>query len=305
MSDRSVALVTDSTAEIHALDPAAEWTVVPLELEIDGRRLRDGPALSSAEFQHVLQGVNAVPMTLPPSVDAFAAAYEPLLTAHDRLLSIHLSGALSETVANARAAARALNAEQRIAVVDSRVAGLALGLLCLEAEARIADGADVAATRDGLDRIIAATRVYFSVFTLDFLYLSGRLARPLGTDASLPAHPPDDRPILTMQEGRLVLVERVIGETTRVQRIAELLAGEYGLDEPLVAACVHAGRRGEEAAGRLEELFTRSGNPTTTWYRAPLGPVLCAHTGFDVCGIAVYPRRLSSLRAPAPSGRPR
>jgi hypothetical protein len=22
--------------------------------------------------------------------------------------------------------------------------------------------------------------------------------------------------------------------------------------------------------------------------------VLCAHTGFDVCGIAVYPRRLSS-----------
>lgn len=306
MNDRAVAFVTDSTAEIHALEPEAEWFVVPLELEIDGRRFREGPELSSTEFQHLLQEVNTVPATLPPSADIFAAVYEPLLAVHERLLSVHLSGALSETVANAQAAARALDAEDRIAVIDSRVAGLALGLLCLEAEARIGAGANVDATRDGLERIIAATRIYFSVFTLDFLYLSGRLERPsrLGSASTSGAYPPDDRPILTMQEGRLALIERVIGERTRVQRIAELLAGEYGLDEPLVAACVYAGRRGEEAAARLERVLTVSRSPATAWYRAPLGPVLCAHTGFDVCGIAVYPQRLSSLRNPVPSGRP-
>jgi hypothetical protein len=36
---------------------------------------------------------------------------------------------------------------------------------------------------------------------------------------------------------------------------------------------------------------------------SPLGPVLCAHTGFDVCGIAVYPRRLSAIAAPGEGER--
>ncbi len=303
MNEGPVGLITDSTAEIHMLDPEADWHVVPLELEIDGRRLREGPGLSATEFHRLLQEVNTVPVTLPPSADAFAAVYEPLLAGHRRLLSLHLSGALSETVANAHAAARALGAEERIVVMDSRLAGLALGLLCREAESRLAAGMDVDTAREDLERIIAAARVYFSVNTLDFLYLSGRLERrqpqrSLGTGRSRLAaagDAADDRPILSLQEGRLSLVERVVGETTRVQRIAELLQGEYGPDEALVAACVHAGPRGAEAAERLERKLAESRPSGSAWYRAPLGPVLCAHTGFDVCGIAVYPRRLSRL----------
>ncbi|HUP02003.1 MAG TPA: DegV family protein [Gemmatimonadota bacterium] len=297
MRSGSVALVTDSTAEIHALDPGSEWHVVPLELEIDGRRLKEGPELSADEFHRLFQRVNTVPATLPPSIDAFASAYAPLLARHDAVLSIHLSGGLSDTVLHAREAARRLGAADLVTIVDSRLAGLALGLLCREAETRLAEGATVGETKADLDRIIAACRVYFSVFTLDFLYLSGRLARSSRPDqaAAGASHAADDRPILTLENGRLSLVERVIGETTRVQRIAELLEGEYGVGEPLIAGSVHAGRRGDEAAARLEQALTAALHPGTAWYRSPLGPVLCAHTGFDVCGIAVYPRRLSKL----------
>jgi DegV family protein with EDD domain len=264
--------------------------VVPLEIEIDGRRMREGHELSSAEFYTLFQHANAVPVTIPPSPERFAEVYGELLGRHERVLSIHLSGELSRTVEHARQAAARMGASDRVVVVDSRLAGLPLGLLCLEAEARLEEGHDPAEVARTLEAIAAATRVYFSVYTLDFLYLSGRLDRPAGNGPK----GQDDRPVLALEEGRLALIERVVGETTRVERMVELVAGAWGRDEPIVAACVYAGARGERAAQELERTLVEV-VPQVRWHRAPLGPALSAHTGFDVCGIGAYPARLSAV----------
>lgn len=287
---RGVALVTDSTAGIERLAPGLRCAVVPLTLEIDGALYREGADLTAADFYGLLQEAGSPPGTLPPDVEEFAAVYEPLLAENESVLSIHLSGELSRTVDRAREAAVRLGAEDRIAVLDSRLAGAALGLLCLEADARLSRGDSLAETRQALDRIIGGIRVYFSVYSLDFLYLGGRLDR-VGVPGSRVA---DDRPILSLEDGKLVLVERVIGETTRVDRTVELVRAEFGESEPLTGAVTHAGRRGQAAAGRLEELLGGGAGRVDIVFSLPLGPVLCAHTGFDVCGIAVYPRRLSA-----------
>lgn len=288
---KEVGLVTDSTAGIHALEPRVKWHVVPLELEIDGERFREGPELSAAEFHRMLQEANAPPTTLPPEVEAFERMYRGLLARHERLLSVHLSGELSLTVAHAREATLQMGVEDRVVVVDSRLAGPALGLLCLEIEARSVSDRSIPEMLEETGRIVEQALVYFSVYTLDFLYLGGRLERaPRPADAS---H--EDRPILTMRNGRLELVERVIGETTRVERVAELVEERLGRGEPLAAAVVHAGERGEEAARMLERRLLAAPGEDTVWHRAPLGPVLCAHTGFDVCGVAAYPRSFSAL----------
>lgn len=292
MNGPRTALVTDTTAAIESLAPGSSWTVVPLELEIDGRTYREGPDLSAGEFHQLLQQANAPPVTLPPSIDAFAGTFERLLEGADRVLSVHLSGELSQTVEHARAAARRVDGEGRVRVVDSRLAGAATGLLCLEAEARLADGEGVDEVAAALESLVERSLVYFSVYTLDYLYLGGRLERLPRTGAAAE----EDRPILTMRDGRLALVERVIGETTRVERMAELVEERFGREEPLVAVCVHAGPQGQEAARMLEErVRTTPRGDTTLWRRAPLGPVLCAHTGFDVCGVAAYPRAASRL----------
>jgi DegV family protein with EDD domain len=282
--------VTDSTAGIERISPGVRCAVVPLTLEIDGTRYKEDADLSAADFYRLLEAAGSPPATLPPDVDEFAAAYEPLLAESASVLSIHLSGELSRTVDRAREAATRLGAEDRIAVLDSRLAGAALGLLCLEADARLRRGDSLAETREALERIIAGLRVYFSVYSLDFLYLGGRLER-VGRSGSLVA---EDRPILSLEDGRLVLVERVIGETTRVDRTVELVAEEFGESEPLTGAVTHAGRRGQAAAARLEELLGGEAGRVDIAFSLPLGPVLCAHTGFDVCGIAVYPTRLSA-----------
>jgi DegV family protein with EDD domain len=275
---------------VERLEPKLRCDVVPLTLEIDGALYKEGADLSAADFYRLLEEAGSPPGTLPPGVDEFAAVYEPLLREHESVLSIHLSGELSRTVERAREAASRLGAADRIAVVDSRLAGAALGLLCLEADARLRRGESLAETRAALDRIIAGIRVYFSVYSLDFLYLGGRLER-IGGPGSRVA---EDRPILSLEDGRLTLVERVIGETTRVDRTVELVAEEFGDSEPLRGAVTHAGRRGQAAAARLEELLGGEAGRVDIAFSLPLGPVLCAHTGFDVCGIAVFPSRLSA-----------
>lgn len=288
-----VALVTDSTAGLDRLAPDLGCAIVPLALEIGGALYREGPELSSGTFYRLLEEAASPPATLPPRVDEFVRVFEPLLASHESVLSIHLSGELSQTVERAREAARLLSAEDRIAVVDSRLVGAALGLLCIEARARLERGASLTEARDTVERIAQGTRVYFSVYSLDFLYLGGRLERVGGSGSRVA----EDRPILSLENGRLTLVERVIGETTRVERTLQLVEGEFGAGEPLVAAVTHAGRRGQEAAARLEELLAANGMEVDVRFSPPLGPVLCAHTGFDVCGIAVYPRGLSVMRS--------
>lgn len=284
----SVGLVTDSTAGIDVLEPGGSWTIVPLELEIDGRRYREGPELSAREFHGLLQTSNTPPETLPPSIDTFVEVYRSLLERHERIVSVHISSELSDTVRNARSAIELIPATERIHLVDSRLAGPAVGLMMLEAEARAEAGQDAASVAEAMARIAAATRVYFSVFTLDYLYLGGRLER---ASTSSPGRA-EDRPILTIDRGRLELVERVVGETTRVARTLELTAEEFGSEEPLVVAVAHAGPRGAAAAQRLAASI-ESARPVRRCVRAPLGPVLCAHTGFDVCGLAVHPASLS------------
>ncbi len=287
----TIARVTDSTASIHDVAPGIRWTVVPLEVEIDGARYREGPELTAAEFHRMIQQVNTPPVTLPPPAEAFADTYAALLEEHDQILSIHLSGRLSETIANARAGAALLDAEDRVAVFDSRLAGAAVGLLCAEADARLARGEDLESVASALEAIVAATEAYFSVYTLDYLYLGGRLERQPRTGASQP----DDRPILALEDGRLELVERVVGDTTRVERILELIGAHFDVGGAIVSAIVHAGKRGETAAARIESALTTERVRAARCVRVPLGPVLCAHTGFDVCGVAVYPGSLSAL----------
>ena len=101
--------------------------------------------------------------------------------------------------------------------------------------------------------------------------------------------------LVSLQEGEIQGFEHYDkADTFRVDRTVELVAAEFGESEPLTAAVTHAGRRGRAAAERMEELLGGKGGRVEIAFSLPLGPVLCAHTGFDVCGIAVFPSRLST-----------
>ncbi|HEY0119711.1 MAG TPA: DegV family protein [Cellulomonas sp.] len=129
---RRVAVVTDSTA---ALPPgaAARWgiTVVPLDVVVDGRRHVEGVSLTSEALVEALRR-GAKVSTSQPSPEAFSRAYaSAAATGAEAVVSVHLSGDMSGTVAAAHSAAE--RAPLPVHVVDSRTTAMALGFAALAA----------------------------------------------------------------------------------------------------------------------------------------------------------------------------
>lgn len=308
-----VAVVTDSTA---ALPPGAAdevgLHVVPLEVSIDGVRYTEGADVTPEQLLHALERGAKVTTSQPPP-SAFAAAYERAAAAgaHE-IVSVHLSGEISGTVRSARTASAVSPVPVR--VVDSRTAALGLGFAALAA-ARCAatpepDADDVA--DDGLggavrrwvtravhrgaprswpdaDRVAhvaaataASSRVWFLVDSLEHLRRGGRLgtaAAALGTVLGL-------RPILSVQDGRLVVAEKVRTRRAARDRLEQLALAELA-DRPGSRIAVHHVGPSDVAEEVAAHVAAGVGVPVADVLVADAGAVLAAHVGPGLLAVVV------------------
>jgi fatty acid-binding protein DegV len=125
-------VVTDSTAALPD-GVAARWglAVVPLDVVVDGRRHLGGADLPPAALVEALRR-GAKVSTSQPAPEAFSRVYARLAAeGATAVVSVHLSGELSGTVASARSAAE--RAQLPVHVVDSRSAAMGLGFAALAA----------------------------------------------------------------------------------------------------------------------------------------------------------------------------
>src|SRR5439155_18885451 len=114
----------------------------------DGRREHDDEVDLDAFFDE-LRSREQLPQTTHPTVDDFTASYEQLLSAGNDIVSIHSSGALSQTCDAAREAAAALGAEEHVHVLDSQSICGGLGLIVLAAARRAVAG-------ETMERVVAS-----------------------------------------------------------------------------------------------------------------------------------------------------
>lgn len=192
-----LAVVTDSTCDLHPdTARALGLHIVPLQVVLGERTFLDWQDIDpDAVYDH--QRTGGTVTTRPASQEAFEATYRQLLATHDAVLSLHLSGQLSATAEHARQAARALNTEDRVRVVDSGLASIALAEAAIAAREAVQAGGDLqtalaAAQATGRDLLVE-----FTVPTLEYLRRGGRLSRTqelLGNMLGV-------RPILGFQTG--------------------------------------------------------------------------------------------------------
>jgi len=177
VTDRSVAIVTDSTADLPAqLVRARAITVVPLTLHFEGLSLLDGVDIKPSEFYRKLPNANTHPTTSQPAPGRFAETYEELLANHDEVVSIHISEKLSGTYASAVQGAE-MTDPQRIHVVDSQLVSMSLGLLTLAASEIAVQGGSADSVVERISAMRDQVQTYFSVATLEFLRRGGRIGR--------------------------------------------------------------------------------------------------------------------------------
>lgn len=271
---RRVQVVTDSTADLPP-DLVARWgiVVVPLYVHFGEESFRDGMDLSLEAFlERLARGEH--PTTSQPSVGAFKRAFQQLAAGGGEVISLHLASSLSGTCEAAMLAAD--QADGRVVVVDTGLFSMALGWLVLAA---------VRAARAGctLDEIVALVeemkgRIFVPALLedLEALRRGGRIGRVRQVAGSLL----NIRPIITVREGEVLLLERVRTRRAGLRRLVEMVAAAGPLEQ---VAVVHAGvpQLAEQVADALAPVFPREQMLVTA-----AGQVTIAHVGAGAVGVA-------------------
>ncbi|GGO28143.1 DegV family protein [Deinococcus humi] len=277
-----IAVLTDSTCDLP-IEEARKLGIhiIPLTVHMQERELLDWQEIDpDAVYSHMKAGGTA--STTPVAVAAFAARYRELLDTHDEVVSIHLSGKLSETVNHARRAVSLLNMERRIHVVDSGLASTPLAEAALAARTALLSGADPASAVRAAEAVCTQIHAEFSVPSLEYLRRGGRMGRTQAFFGNMLGL----RPILGFEGGELKALRRCKVDNA----IPDMLSGvrEHFGDQPLCISVIHAGRD----SGRMQALrhaVTTSGLNVKQARMHLMGPVIGAHVGPGTFGFMARP----------------
>lgn len=178
-----IKIVTDSSITIEPqVVEDLEITIVPLSVMVDGVVYSDAD-LKEGEFLRLMQSSKNLPKTSQPPVGVFAEVFERLGEHADKIISIHMSHALSGTVEAARQGATLSNVD--VTVIDSSFTDQALKFQVVEAAKLAKAGADLEDILAKIEEVREKTELYIGVSTLENLVKGGRIGRVTGLLSSL------------------------------------------------------------------------------------------------------------------------
>jgi DegV family protein with EDD domain len=282
----SVAIVSDTCHYLpRQLVAARGIHQVSLYVHWDGREDRESALPDFDAYYAHLGSTTSLPTTSQPSIGDFLAVYEPLLEAGREIVSIHLSGVLSGTVASAEQAKQQLAGRggERIHVVDSASACGGEGLVVLAANAAAARGASAVEVVEHARAARAALMMWFAIDTLEFLRKGGRIGAAqawLGSALRI-------KPILTLEE-EITPVERVRTAGRAFERMVDYLRErrDAGADAWVIQH-IQAPDEAARLVARGREIFG-----TDPAFVSEVGPVIGTHVGPGLLGVGGIPSRM-------------
>ncbi len=282
----SLRIVTDSMADFPSRDylQDASVVVVPHSLALGQQRLEETPGVELIDLHHLFEAEENLPRLEAPSVERMAEVYNSIQKETDVILSIHASSALSEAFANARAACQQFLGRCDIHVIDSKSFSIGQGLL-VEAAARCA------AAEGSLDEAVRVVRsmlprLYTIFFLKDLAYLER--SRLVSRSQSILGTMLDIIPFVTLEDGRLIPMEKVRHRPRALEKLIEFVA-EF-TDVEKLAILQDRREAGEDAAWLTERLEVM--HPEAEITISSYTPSLATHIGPGSLGILVLEKEL-------------
>ena len=281
-----VSIVADSTCDLsQELLDKYKVKMIPLHILLGEKEYEDGVDLRPEEIYAWADDHKATPKTSAPSVETVMQTFRPLLDKGDDIVCFSISESMSTTANVMRLAARQLEAEDRVNVVDSANLSTGIGLLVLEAARMAAQGKTAEESVAETERLKPLVRASFVVDTLTYLYRGGRcngLEAMVGSMLKL-------HPKIVVSEGKMSSSKKYRGKIDKV-----ILAYAKDMEEQLLQArkervfITHSGCPEEtvlmvkeylESLSRFEEiLLTRAGG------------VISSHCGPGTLGVLFIAR---------------
>lgn len=273
-----IRIVTDSTSDIpkHLIDKYG-IIVLPLTVHFGSEEYRDGVDIKSGKFYEKLAASESLPTTSQVAPSAFIDVYRAELDKGNSIISLHISCDLSGTYQSAELAKKTLD-DDRIAVVDSRSATLGLGMIVLKAAELVEKEWGFREIVEKLKQYIISTRLIIAVDTLKYLKMGGRLS---GTQAFI-GDMLNIKPLLTIEDGKVVPLEKTRGQKKAIARVIEILKEKIDNVPNLVVGVANA--LAKETADELRELI-KAEFPNVEFVETEVGSVIATHVGPGAFGV--------------------
>jgi DegV family protein with EDD domain len=281
-----IAIVTDTDASLPP-DIADRYGIeqVPINVHFGEETLRTGVDIDDASLYARIDREGRLPTTSAPSPGQFAEAFQTAIDGGaEEVICFCVSGEVSATY-GAAVVARDMLPGHSITVVDTRTLSMAQGFMVLAAAEAAAAGASqeeiVARAKDVGDRAY----VYAALSTVKYLAMSGRvghLAAGMATILNV-------KPILTMREAKLDLLERVRTQRKSWARVIALTAEALEGRPVERMAVLHVAVPGE--ARRFETLLHTHLPCPDEIITAELTPGLSVHSGAGLVGVVAVAAR--------------
>lgn len=277
-----LAIVTDSTAFLpEKIQKHPDLFVIPIPVILDGKIYNEGIDIKADEYYELLKNSQEFPTTSQPALGEALELYESLAKkGYDAVISIHLSLGISGFVRNLHTIVDAVDG-LKILPYDSKITSMPMGHM-VEAVLDLSEaGKTLEEIIDHLDMIRDNTYAYMIVDDLDNLVRGGRLTN----GAALVAGLLKIKPVLTFDDGKIVLFEKIRSSKKAFSRAEEILGQrKKEIARPVKFYVIHANNLevAIEEKSKLQEKY-----PEVPIEIGHFGPVIGTHLGEKAIGFAI------------------
>jgi DegV family protein with EDD domain len=231
-----ISIITDTDSSLPP-ELAAQHGIylVPITIQFGDETYETGVNINDKTLFEKIDAIGKLPTTAAPSPAAFKAAYEKAFAAGaDSIICVVVGSKISRTYESAVSACEEFPGKL-ITVFDSEYLSLGQGFMAIAAAEAAAAGATheeaLQAARDVLPRL----HLYGSLTTLKYLAMGGRIGKFPANMANLF----DIRPVMTMIDGKLGMLEKVRTHRMAMNRLVQLLEKSVKDKEIVKAGIVH------------------------------------------------------------------
>ena len=221
-----------------------------------------------------------LPTTAAPSPGDFSEAYqEAFENGADEIICLTVSGDVSATYA-AALTAKELHPGKEITIVDTKSISMGQGFMVLKAAELAREGKNREEILAAVENVRNRTHLFAALDTLKFMAMSGRVGHLTAEMAGVL----NIKPILTIKDGKLDLLEKVRTRKKAWNRVLELTATALGDDEIENIFILHVAAKQE--AGEFEKMLRETVPCPDVIPLTELTPGLSVHTGAGLVGVA-------------------